>query len=68
LSVKDKVVDALQSTDGLIALFRLNGVFGDGPKAEAEPAIDVKTLHAKIGELALENDFCPARSARRVCC
>jgi transposase len=32
-------------------------VFGDGPKAEAEPAIDVKTLHAKIGELTLENDF-----------
>ena len=25
-----------------------------GPK---EPPIDVKTLHAKIGELALENDF-----------
>ena len=22
-----------------------------------EPAIDVKTLHAEIGELALENDF-----------
>ena len=22
-----------------------------------EPAVDVKTLHAKIGELALENDF-----------
>jgi transposase len=33
------------------------GVFGDGPKAEAEPAIDVKTLHAKIGELTLEKDF-----------
>jgi transposase len=33
------------------------GVFGDGPKAEAEPAIDVKTLHAKIGELALKNGF-----------
>jgi transposase len=44
------------------------GVFGDGPKAEAEAAIDVKTLHAKIGELALENDFCPARSTRRVYC
>jgi hypothetical protein len=28
----------------------------------------VKTLHAKIGELTLENFFCPARSARRVCC
>jgi len=27
-----------------------------------------KTLHAKIGELTLESDFCPARSARRACC
>lgn len=25
--------------------------------AKAEPQIDVKTLHAKIGELTLENDF-----------
>ena len=25
--------------------------------AEAAPAVDVKTLHAKIGELTLENDF-----------
>ena len=33
------------------------GVFGATAKAEPEPAIDVKTLHAKIGELALENDF-----------
>ena len=33
------------------------GVFGDGPKTETEPAIDVKTLHAKIGELTLEKDF-----------
>ena len=34
------------------------GVFGSEPKSEATaPAIDVKTLHAKIGELALENDF-----------
>ena len=33
------------------------GGFGDGPKAEPAPVIDVKTLHAKIGELALENDF-----------
>ncbi|MDA0675088.1 MAG: IS3 family transposase [Proteobacteria bacterium] len=33
------------------------GVFGDGSKAEPEPVIDVKTLHAKIGELTLENDF-----------
>lgn len=35
-----------------------SGVFGDEAKsAPAAPAVDVKTLHAKIGELALENDF-----------
>ena len=33
------------------------GVFGADPAAAAEPAIDVKTLHAKIGELTLVNDF-----------
>jgi transposase len=33
-------------------------VFGDGEKsAPATPTADVKTLHAKIGELTLENDF-----------
>jgi transposase len=25
--------------------------------ASKEPTVDVKTLHAKIGELTLENDF-----------
>jgi transposase len=34
------------------------GVFGDETKAEpAAPTVDIKTLHAKIGELTLENDF-----------
>jgi hypothetical protein len=33
------------------------GVFGVDGGAGAEPAIDVKRLHAKIGELTLENDF-----------
>jgi transposase len=34
------------------------GVFGsDGPSEAAEPAIEVKTLHAKIGKLTLANDF-----------
>ena len=28
-----------------------------GSNAAATPAIDVKSLHAKIGELTLENDF-----------
>ena len=33
------------------------GVFGSEARPEAAPAIDVKTLHAKIGELTLTNDF-----------
>ena len=49
------------------------GVFGSGGTlADAAPAVDVKTLHAKIGELTLENDFLSGalskaglRSARR---
>ena len=33
-------------------------VFGPGGGGgTAAPAVDVKSLHAKIGELALENDF-----------
>jgi transposase-like protein len=32
------------------------GLFGGGT-AEAAPVIDLKVLHAKIGELTLENDF-----------
>jgi len=52
------------------------GVFGSEPRSEpATPAVDVKTLHAKIGELTLTNDprssrgqaFCPARSAKPAC-
>jgi len=35
-----------------------SGLFGPGGGAsEATPTVDVKTLHAKIGELTLENDF-----------
>jgi transposase len=34
------------------------GVFNKENKgAKSEPSVDVKTLHAKIGELTLENDF-----------
>jgi transposase-like protein len=31
------------------------GVFGS--EGQSEPSIDLKSLHAKIGELTLENDF-----------
>jgi transposase len=35
-----------------------SGLFGSaGAASDTAPAIDVKTLHAKIGELTLENDF-----------
>ena len=37
-------------------LEQLPAVFEQGG-ASREPAVDVKTLHAKIGELTLENDF-----------
>jgi transposase-like protein len=34
------------------------GVFGPGSgNSAAQPMVDVKSLHAKIGELTLENDF-----------
>src|SRR3954449_580071 len=32
-------------------------VFSAAPRSPTTPAIDVKTLHAKIGELTLTNDF-----------
>ncbi len=35
----------------------VSAVFDDQPRVSKEPEIDVKSLHAKIGQLALENDF-----------
>ena len=43
------------------------GVFGEAKAAPAQELVDVKTLHAKIGALALENDFWKGRSPRRDC-
>ena len=33
------------------------GVFGSAAGSGLAPAVDLKSLHAKIGELTLENDF-----------
>ena len=33
------------------------GIFGKDKSETAASSVDVKSLHAKIGELALENDF-----------
>ena len=37
-------------------LERAAGVFGE-TSGKAQPPVDLKALHAKIGQLALENDF-----------
>ena len=37
-------------------LERMSVVF-EGPGQAESPSVDIKTLHAKIGELTLENDF-----------
>jgi transposase len=35
-----------------------SGLFGSGSMAkDSAPTVDLKTLHAKIGELTLQNDF-----------
>jgi transposase len=36
---------------------RAADVFGGPTGLNSEPPVDLKTLHAKIGQLALENDF-----------
>ncbi|ANC43421.1 transposase [Pandoraea pnomenusa] len=36
---------------------RAADVFGAGGASSSEPPVDLKSLHAKIGQLALENDF-----------
>ena len=33
------------------------GVFGEAKADQATTAVDLKSLHAKIGQLTLENDF-----------
>jgi transposase len=36
---------------------RASDVFGGTVADKAEEGVDLKTLHAKIGQLTLENDF-----------
>ena len=38
-------------------LENVSGVFDAGAQQDVPPPVDVKELHAKIGQLALENDF-----------
>jgi len=38
-------------------LKRMGEVFDKSSAQSSEPQVDVKVLHAKIGELTLENDF-----------
>jgi len=49
-------IHANQITQWKTQLLERAGDAFDGSHSK-EPPIDIKTLHAKIGELALENDF-----------
>jgi len=43
-------------------------VFGAAPaEVSGRPSVDLKALHAKIGQLTPANDFYPARSPRPDC-
>jgi hypothetical protein len=42
------------------------GVFGQVRPEQATSPVDLKALHAKIGELTLEDDFLEGRSQKRV--
>ena len=47
---------------------RAADVFGPGGgNGTAQPAVDVKSLHAKIGALTLENDFLEGALGKQVC-
>jgi transposase len=51
-------VHANQITQWRSQLLEGADVFGGDSRAEpSAPTVDVKTLHAKIGQLTLENDF-----------
>ena len=52
-------IGVIQDVQAIGRLCREKGVIFhvDAAQATGKVAIDVKTLHAKIGELTLENDF-----------
>jgi transposase-like protein len=50
-------VHAHQITEWKKQLLERAGDVFEGPRRKEEPPVDLKALHAKIGQLALENDF-----------
>jgi transposase len=46
-----------QVTEWKRQLLERAGEVFDGPRRKDEPPVDVKAMQAKIGQLALENDF-----------
>jgi transposase-like protein len=50
-------VHAHQITEWKKQLLERAGEVFDNPRRKDEPSVDLKALHAKIGQLALENDF-----------
>ena len=54
---KQYAVHPTQITQWKTQLLERMGEVFDGPAQASSPPVDVKALHAKIGELTLENDF-----------
>jgi len=50
-------VHAHQITEWKKQLLERAGDVFENPRRKDEPPVDLKALHAKIGQLALENDF-----------
>jgi len=50
-------VHAHQITEWKKQLLERAGDVFESPRRKDEPPVDLKALHAKIGQLALENDF-----------
>lgn len=50
-------VHAHQITEWKKQLLERAGDVFEGPRRKEEPPVDLKALHAKIGQLTLENDF-----------
>jgi len=60
-------IHAKQITQWKTHLLDRAGVVFEGSGYRQAPPIDIKALHAKIGELTLENDFRKERSPRPAC-
>ena len=58
IAIKHKVHPTQVTTWKLEAIDELTGVFSDKVRRAKNNEAEVKELHAKIGKVAVENNFC----------